>query len=383
MGKLPRIILVSLLVSALLLLLSPVISLLLPEKLTKHTYYRLFYNLIVENETAGSRNNAEKALKLFRYVVSHEFAQGAPDKCKPLESLIQAEAYCDFQARTLNALLGIARIPSRYAMLLDKDGISPHTLNEVLLDDKWSTFDTLTNIVFRDGRGRRLTLEELSDNPKLIFAQEKIAALKEYNVNEFESFFAWQSRMFPMPQEPRRSTPYMFQSHLLDYIADAYFKIFKSNFFNLYQDLYLKTRKSPSADDDAGLFFRARNYHLAYRKARALNSYNVLLEEYPESAYVEDAAFFRGVLYYEMEDFPKAVESFNLIVNRYSPKWRAAASYYLGMGYDLMGEKDRSLVVLSNASIYKLSTQTIEKLSKKGSQNNELVMGDFKKESFK
>lgn len=61
-----------------LLLLSPIISLILPLKLTNHTYYILLYHVIVDKETEDCFSDEEKALRLFQYVVSHEFARGTP-----------------------------------------------------------------------------------------------------------------------------------------------------------------------------------------------------------------------------------------------------------------------------------------------------------------
>lgn len=354
----------------LILLLSPFISLLLPEKFTNRTYYRLLYHVIVEEETGGCQNNEEKVIKLFQYVVNHEFLQGVPYKCKPAESLIYAEAYCDFQARTLNALLGVDGILSRYANLMDKDRIARHTLNEVFLDNKWAVLDTSTNIIFRDTKGNKLSLQEMSEETSFIYNQEKIIILKEYDKTVYDHFLNWHSRMFPMPVEPGRSTPIMLQSHVFDYIADIYFKILKYNFFNPYQDFYLKFKKKYSGKKDFRLFFMARNYHLAYRKDLALKYYNLLLERYPQSSYVEDATFFCGILYFDMQNFQKSIELFKLIIDKYSIKWRSAAYYYLGRAHNLIGDKEASLEAYDNTDRYKLSEQILKDLNNRRLQKN-------------
>lgn len=346
-----------------MIITSPIVSLVLPEKLTNRTYYQLLYQVIVDKETQGLKTDEEKVLSLFQYVVNHEFPQGTPYKCRPAESLVYAEAYCDFQARTLNALLGISGIPSRYAMLLDKDGISPHTLNEVFLGQKWCVFDTTTNIIFKDGKGSHLSLEQLSDNPDLIFDNKKVKILKEYSRQRYEDMVKWLIRMFPMPFEPDRSTPVMYQYHIFDKITGIYFKIFKNNFFNAYQDLYLTVKKR-YARDDFREFFIARSCHLSYRKDLALQHYNILLQKYPQGNYMEDTIFFKGVLYFEMKNFPKAIEFLNLTLNKSSQKWKNAAHYYLGCAYEMAGQKEDSLKAYSNADIYKLSAEAIEELSR-------------------
>jgi len=348
------------------LLISPFVSLLLPEKLTNRTYYRLLYHVIADKETAGSRSEEEKALRLFQYVVDHEFLQGTPYSCKPAESLLYGEAWCDFQSRTLNALLGVIGIPCRYAMLLDKEGNSPHTLNEIFLRKKWAVFDPSMNTIFEDDKGNRLSLQEMSDNPLLAQNNKKLVALKEYDRSEYNRISGFYSVVFPMRLAPRRSTPTLYQTHILDYMLDIYFKLFKYGFSNFYQDLYLKVKKGNLEKDDFRLFYLGRSYHLFYRKDAALKLYNTLLEKYPASDYAQDAIFFCGLLYFDTKNFSGAARYFKLILEKYPGKWKNAAYYCLGRTYELMNDKENSLRAYRNADIYKLSAQTLEELNKQG-----------------
>ncbi|MEK6727932.1 MAG: tetratricopeptide repeat protein [Candidatus Omnitrophota bacterium] len=364
MNKYLKLIFIALIVIFSLLLLSPFISLILPQKLTNRTYFRLLYHAIVDKETSGVFTEDEKVLNLFNYVVSHEFAQGTPYKCKPAESLIYAEAYCDFQARTLNALLGIAGIKSRYAMLLDKDGISPHTLNEVFIDGKWCVFDTTMNIIFTDDKGNKVTLEQMSADPGLIVNNKKLIALKGYRIEEYENLLNLYSRMFPLPVQPRRSTPNVYQVHIFDRISDLYFKVFKYNFFNFYQDLYLKLKTVNFTKEDARLFFLARNYHLAYRMNLAQNYYNRLLEKYPNSILAEDAIFFYGMFNFKNKNYNKAADFFNIILARYPGKWKSASYYYLGMFYKQTADKKEGFSAFYNTDINKLDAEEIEEYNK-------------------
>jgi len=343
-----------------LLLLSPVISLFVSRPLTNHAYYRLFYHVIADKETAGAGKAEEKVLRLFQYVIDHEYAQGAPYEYKPLESLIYGEAYCDFQARTLNALLGVAAIPSRYAMLLDKDGVSPHTLNEIYLNGKWCIFDTTTNIIFKDDKASHFSLQELSDHPDLIGNQKKMIALKRYEPATYWHLCSWFSRMFPMPAALQRSVPTISQAHILDRIGDGYFKLFKRRFFNAYQDLYLKFKVRYSGQNDFRLFFMARNYHLAYRQGLALKYYRALLEKYPQTKFREDAIFFLGMLYFEGGDFSKMIELYS---REHPAKWRNAVYGYLGKAHNLIGNKQASIEAYRKSDIFRLPTEILEELA--------------------
>lgn len=359
MNKYLKITLIIFLLILSVILLSPVISLLLPEKLASRTYNRFLYHVIVDRETANCKSEECKVSALFQYVVDHEFLQGVPYKCKPVESLIYGEAWCDFQARTLNTLLAIAGIKSRYAMLLDKEGSSPHTLNEVFLNGKWCIFDTAFNLIPHDASGKRLSLEDLSGNPDLIQDTKKLIALKIYDNAGYNSYIGFCHQVFPMPSEPRRSTPLMYQDHIFDYVVDIYFGLFKYRFFNIYQDLYLSVKKNRLVPKDFRLFYRARNYHLAYRRDLARKLYNIILKKYPESKFKQDTNFFLGMLYFEEKRFPEAIVLFRLISS--DPDY-----YYLGKSYEFMGNTEAALETYSNLDMHKLPTQIIEQLNTRG-----------------
>lgn len=346
-----------LIIAAILILLSPAISLFLPYSLRYHAYQRLIFNTIIAHETKGYMADYEKSLSLFNYVVNNEFLQGTPRSCKPLDSLIYAEAYCDFQARTLNLLLGIAGIPSRYAMLLDKKGISPHTLNEVFLDNKWCVFDTALNIVFVDFRGGRYSLDDLTAQPELLDKIEKISALKQYSGMEYKDIIALYRRVLPLVNEPRRSTPILKQSHIFDRLMDLYFKIFGNKFVYIYQNLYIRSAlKHYKGGSDSVLFYKARNYHLAYRTDLALQSYMTVLKEFPKSEYYEDALFFLGKLYYDNKNYQGAIKTLRLITDKKYVEWYRSASYFLWQSYDIIGDASNSHKVYIDTGLEKIST---------------------------
>lgn len=349
------------------LVFSPLVSLVLPEKLTNRTYYRLLYKVIADKETTGCKNEEEKTLKIFHYVVDHTFLQGVPQKAKPAESLIYGEAYCDYQARVLNALLGAAGINGRYIVLFDKTGISPHTSAEVFLAGKWRVFDSSLNIIFQDKAGNRLSLEELSANPDLIFEQKKLIAWKDYAPEDYETKSSGLKSMFPLVSQPLRSIPVNSQAHILDRIADLYFRLFKYPFFDFYQNVYL-TLKKPFAPEDFRLFFKARNYHLAYRYSLALKHYDSLIAKYPESKYTEDAVFFRGILYFDHQEYSKAIEALNLFTDKdskFSSKWKNAAYFYLGRIHEQEGRHEESLNVYQHADVLKLSAEVMEEINQR------------------
>ena len=274
--------------------------------------------------------------------------------------MVFGEAYCDFQARTLNSLLGAIGIPSRYAMLFDDQGISRHTVNEVFLNGKWCVFDITMNIIFRGAERDFVSLEDISAATSIIQDQEKMLVLKDYYPQHCERSLSWYKSMFPMPQVPERSTPVIYQSHLVDWIVDAYYKIFKRNLFYAYQDLYLKIKKTDQPEDFR-LFFSGRNYHLGYRLKKAERKYIELLEKFPESEYADDALFFIGMLYFDEGDYGQAIDYLTRVSAGESSQWGAPVYYYLGRSYGLLGDTAESLKAYrSMAVIYQLTPETLK-----------------------
>lgn len=350
---------ISVFLSFLCIMISPFISLLLPDRFRDHVYYRLGYNVIAYNEIQGITNTRKKMQKIFDYVVNHEFARGNPYKCKPFESLLFAEAYCDFQSRTLNALLSAAGINSRYAMLLDKNLVSPHTLNEVLLDGQWLTVDTTTNFIFEDSQGKAIPLEKLINNFNYVFNNVKFSILKEYNNEYNENLRDWYSEILSSRSHPVYSIPDKKRVHIFDRINDFYFLIFKDKYSNFHQDIYLKF-KTNIKKHDLKLFYYARNYHLFAREGLALRKYNELLSGFPDSAYAKDALFFMGLLYFEIKkDYDNAIYYFKRAVGESPEKWGRASFYYLGKAYAEIGNYNESVSAYDKSNVTRISPDVL------------------------
>lgn len=271
-----------------IVLLSPFVALFLPKDFRNHTYAELVYQVIADEETKDCHSIDEKVEKLFNYVRENIVFGGSPYKGKPLDYLITGRGYCDYQARTLNSLLGRLNIASRYAMLKDKDGISPHTFNEVLINDKWAIYDTTFNIIFRN-QEKYLQVIDLRNNPGLIELVINDATLAEDWKQMLRDVL---KRTLPFEASWSRSTPRIEQYHIVDYLIGLYKKIFGMPFANFYQDCYLKVSLKEVPNEDERVFLKARNYHLFYREDLAEKHYRGLIEFFPESKYKENCLAF-------------------------------------------------------------------------------------------
>jgi tetratricopeptide (TPR) repeat protein len=283
-----------------------------------------------------------------------------PYEGRPLDYLINGVGWCDYMSRVFNCLLAAEGIPSRYAMLMDEQcSLSNHTLNEVLIDGKWAAFDPLTGVIFRDRPGRYLSLEELSDNPRLIAENARLLASEKIKGITSDYY----RDKFPLSCPPRRSEPGTQDLTVFDYLTMGYIRLFGRIFINPMQDMYLaiKTKGMPQ---DYKIFYLARNYSLYYRSGPAKRYYNLLIEKYPSSPYAEDGIFFLGLLYIGQEHgYQNGIEILEGLLSRYpDSRWAAYVNLYLGLAYDGLGDSARADAHYAKAPDSKLDTEVIYRL---------------------
>lgn len=241
-------------------LCSPFVGMFLSEKMRNHCYGELVYEVIANKETEGLFDKKDKAVKLFKFVQEKIKPIGEPYNGKPVDYLLSGRGWCDYQARTLNSLLGRLGILSRYAMLVDSQGISPHTINEIYLENKWTMFDSLNNLIFQIN-DKYLDAQDLIKNENLV---SDVIKKSEFSDNQKKSLEELFIETLPYEKNWRRSTPRLKQYHIVDFLIGFYTKIFRIKFVNFYQDLYLKLQlkyELPEARD--GLI--KKHYRLLYR----------------------------------------------------------------------------------------------------------------------
>lgn len=361
-GVLFRISGLSFLILLIIFLVSPIISLWLPAKFRDHVYAVVTYQVIADKETQGVSSKEEQIIRLFEYVRRYiMIPRGSkPYDGKPLDYLIKGIGWCDYLSKTLNCLLAKKGIPARYAMLMDKEGnLSIHTLNEIFIKRIWAVFDPLTGVIFKDENGHYLTLDEISNNPNLISMNPRLIAINKLN-GENENYY---SNKLPMHYAPRRSQVRTEDLTALDHLTRMFVCLFKQNFSNIFQDIYLNIASS-NLKDDYRLYYLARNYHLHYRSNLAKRYYNLLLDNYPDSPYWQDSLFFLGELYINQNhDYEMGIKILESLLLKYpDTKWAAYVNFYLGLAYDKMGDIKQANAYYIKAPQYELSTETINRL---------------------
>lgn len=91
------------------------------------------------------------------------------------------------------------------------------------------------------------------------------------------------------------------------------------------------TRNLPSGQD---FYSQGENYYNRHLYKGAIDNYQHLIDQYPFSAYAEDAELKIGLAYYEMKNYPEAINSLTDFIRMHpTNKNLPMASYYLGMAY--------------------------------------------------
>ena len=133
-------------------------------KLRTHLYQNLMYGHLARQMTRGCRSTEQIVDRLAAYVSTHvwpAYDVGGYDG-KPLDYLVAGIGWCDYVAKIHTRLLATRGIPARYAMLLETEELSPHTIAEVRYEGRWGAHDVLFNLRFTDAEGRPIPLETLS-----------------------------------------------------------------------------------------------------------------------------------------------------------------------------------------------------------------------------
>lgn len=91
------------------------------------------------------------------------------------------------------------------------------------------------------------------------------------------------------------------------------------------------TKKLPTGQDYYG---QAENFYNRKLYKGAIDNYQHLIDQYPFSAYAEDAELKIGLAYYQMKNYPEAINSLTDFIRMHpTNKNLPMASYYLGMAY--------------------------------------------------
>ncbi|HAN20002.1 MAG: hypothetical protein A2X15_15315 [Bacteroidetes bacterium GWB2_32_14] len=147
--------------------------------------------------------------------------------------------------------------------------------------------------------------------------------LDEYNISHYNLGYAYfKIKNYPEAIQWFRKFTSISINDSTQTIADAYNRIgdcyFISRTYWLAIDFYDKAISNGKLDKDYALFQRGFSLGLLARPEKKLETLNRLINEHPQSAYIDDALFEMGKSYLEIKDQDKAYEYYLKIINEYS-----------------------------------------------------------------
>ncbi|MBI3324863.1 MAG: hypothetical protein HYZ92_06245, partial [Candidatus Omnitrophica bacterium] len=319
-----------------------------------HLYQTMLYGHIAQRVIRDARAPEEVVERLAKYVYTHVWpaTDVVPYDGKPLDYLVRGVGWCDYMAKIHMRLLATRHIPARYAMLLQTQELSPHTIAEVLYNGRWGAYDVLFNIRFVDPDGKPLTLEALSASPALLEAQPVVAMLRQQLPARAAQIRESYDKVLPVTIPPRRSKSATKTLTPFDHLVLCYAGRGGQRFVSWYQDRYLASMGWSYASTSDEALRLARHWHLAGRAALAKPAYLRCAQEHPGSPPASESRFWLGLLQWEVEDDAVgAVQKFQtLMVQDPTSRWMPMVWYYMGRCEETLDHLEQAHVWYAKAA---------------------------------
>jgi len=334
------------------LLLTPILSMFLSDSLKRHTYHEVSFEVIARNELPQEGSDEAYLTAAMEFIQENLwlFPNSHPYDGKPFDYLVTGIGWCDYYAQVLCELAAVRGIAARYSYLVDKNGVSPHTVVEVYLDGAWRACDPYFNLIFsRDGEPWR-TLEEVT--PQLVAGLADVR-LASGNEDAYRSIIGTAERVYPLPNPPQRSDNFLEEKHILDWVARGHVKLFGPYFSHWVQDRYLAGVLPEISNPIERLWVEGRSFHLYGRFLRAEQLYWKIFKHRNAGPYRERAALFLTQILIRQERFKEARDVLAYVLEeKPNTEW---AHFYLGDCYAAVGDEALAAahyIVIENAKLY-------------------------------
>jgi hypothetical protein len=348
------------------LILVPVVILAFPVYLSvarqgslNRIYRHVTYEVMADRGSESKKSDLETVSDLMQFL--HWQMNVTPDTVaqdRPfLEPAVDGTAYCNQISVGLSHLLAKKGIRSRLAMMRNKDGVSPHSIAEVLVDDRWVVVDPLNGIIPGIEKGG-VTVSELStafsyiENLSLVQATNHLTGVASDGSPQ-DDFVEWYRSFAVSPMDPDRpSISFVWGQrprHRREIrLTGMYYRVLGTVFSSFVQDVYLS--QLPAENSTGRKFMLARHYSLHGRWQKALPLYrNVLAAE--KNSLREDALFFYGMALIESGDAPLALKSLDTLARDFPDgKWKGIVHFYRGEAMASIGRSSEAREAYRQAS---------------------------------
>lgn len=348
-----------------LTVLIPFILFFVPARMQDFAYRELTYTLMAKRLTEKAITEEQKALMLYDWV---EFNLTTVNDAKlldknPFTDMLRGQAWCDQQGFVLMTFLNKLKMTGRVR------DVQSHTTAEVLVNGDWCIFDPFFDFVpYNFERGRFASYEEVCKMDKTIYSQklEALSGMKNALIATKESIKArfksndvrWKDGKGPCYKDYiTKDMP----RPLVEAIVEMGYWLFGDWYARTFQEKWLKRndgQKDPGEKwfksygknfkpDDAAYnaFFKARNYHLHFRYEKALDYYDIIIKNHPESRWTMEAEYFKAQTLFEMGRHKECIafiESTGALEKRNHQRYSQIA-HVAGLCHEAVGEKDKAL----------------------------------------
>ena len=350
-----------LLVATLLLVFAPFF---LPARMQDFAYRELTYTLMAKRLTEKAITEEQKALMLYDWAEFNltTVSDGKLVDKNPFTDMMRGVAWCDQQGFVLMTLLDKLKMTGR---LRD---VQSHTTTEVLINGDWCIFDPFFDFVpYNFEKERFASYEEVRKmDKKKIYSQklEGVSGMK--NAITAESIKArskpndvrWKDGEGPIYKDYiTKDMP----RPLLEAVVEMGYWLFGDWYAKIFQEKWLKRNegqkdpgekwfksygKNHKPDDEAyNAFFKARNYHLHFRYGKALDYYDIILKNHPESRWAMEAEYFKAQALFETGRYKECIAfiaSTGALEKRNHQRYSQIA-HLAGLCHEVLGEKEKAI----------------------------------------
>jgi hypothetical protein len=296
-----------------------------------HRLYRAMLYPVVARRMTASATSLDQALDQLNQFVYSDV--GTPDHAPVVDDsagdiLIRGFGYCDQTDLVFTRLAAELGVNGRLLFLREADGTSPHSVAELYLDGHWRVYYTFFGFTPRRDDGSAATVGDLVRDPSLLeYSGGEAADWYRHGtpVQLVDSDGSSLGRLLDRLGEVVATQPW-----LADRLQDLYLRLPYPRYMDSDGQVF-ETYSSP----DAQLYFRARNYQLFDRDARARATYQQIVSEYPGSQSADDALYQLGLLARDDDDQPgQVIATLEALQSNYpATHWKDEATYMEAEAY--------------------------------------------------
>ena len=279
------------------------------------------YSYVAIN-VAGSEKNQEKITqKLSLYVHENVFPNPAYKviDAAAINQLTRGIGWCDQMAHLFVRLADSHNIPAHIVFLYNDNGVSPHTIATAFLDNEWRAVDPLYNFTFTNNN-KRVPVSEICSGDTDVDS----AMVNQMGLESYKQLYCNESRVFMKNEAAGEYSPVIFNAIKNDKnipvttVADPWRLIFKLPDFigsDLFIDLYLITLEDYYPNEDDYLYESARVFQVLGKYKEAIDLYNKVIENYPQSIHAKESDFFIGLSRYHSGQYTLSADHFQKIIS--------------------------------------------------------------------